>query len=317
VLEELAAEDPVPEKILRHRTLSKLKSTYVDALPKLINKKTGRVHTNFHQTGTATGRLSSKDPNLQNIPIKEAEGRRIRTAFIPAKGKIFLSADYSQIELVILAHLSGDPALREAFIKGTDVHRMTASLIFGAEPDQVTPHQRRIAKTINFGVMYGMSAFRLARELGISRREAGSFIEAYFNRYGKIHEFIRETVAGAEASGGVKTILGRERPIPAINSRNKTEKMGAERIAVNTPIQGSAADIVKLAMLRIDAAMKEKKLASRLILQVHDELIFEVPKDEAEVMETLVRKEMESVYKLSIPLRVSVESGTNWGEIHE
>jgi DNA polymerase-1 len=316
VLEELAAEDPVPEKILKHRGFAKLKSTYVDALPKLINKKTGRVHTNFHQTGTATGRLSSKDPNLQNIPIKEAEGRRIRTAFIPAKGKVFLSADYAQIELAILAHLSGDPGLCEAFITGADVHRMTASLIFAVDAQDVTPQQRRIAKTINFGVMYGMSAFRLARELGISRREAGHFIESYFGRYGKIQEFIRQTVAGAEAAGGVKTILGRERPIPAINSRNKTEKMGAERVAVNTPIQGSAADIVKMAMLRIDSRLREEKLASRLILQVHDELIFEVPGEEAAVMEELVRKEMEGVYKLSVPLRVSIETGNSWGEMH-
>jgi DNA polymerase-1 len=316
VLEELAAEDPVPEKILRHRSLAKLKSTYVDALPKLINSKTGRVHTNFHQTGTATGRLSSKDPNLQNIPIKEAEGRRIRDAFIPSKGKIFLSADYSQIELVILAHLSGDPGLREAFIKGTDVHSMTASLIFGVDADDVMPYQRRIAKTINFGVMYGMSAFRLARELGIARHEASRFIESYFNRYSKIQEFINKTVAGAEASGGVKTIFGRERPIPAINSRNKTEKMGAERVAVNTPIQGSAADIVKLAMLRIETRIREKKLASRLILQVHDELIFEVPAGETDVMKDLVRKEMETAYKLDVPLRVSIETGKSWGEMH-
>jgi DNA polymerase-1 len=316
VLEELAAEDPVPEKILRHRSFAKLKSTYVDALPRLVSKKTGRVHTNFHQTGTATGRLSSKDPNLQNIPIKEAEGRRIRTAFIPAKGKVFLSADYSQIELAILAHLSGDPGLCGAFMAGTDVHRMTASLVFGVGVQEVTPQERRIAKTINFGVMYGMSAFRLARELGIARHEASRFIESYFNRYGRIRDFIRETVAGAEASGVVKTILGRERPIPAINSRNKTEKMGAERVAVNTPIQGSAADIVKMAMLRIDARLREEKLASRLLLQVHDELIFEVPKEEIPVMEELVRAEMEGVCKLDVPLRVSIETGKSWGDMH-
>jgi DNA polymerase-1 len=316
VLEELAAEDPVPAKILQHRTLSKLKSTYVDALPKLVNGKTGRLHTNFQQTGTATGRLSSKDPNLQNIPIKEAEGRRIRGAFVPARGKIFLSADYSQIELVILAHLSGDPALCEAFIKGTDVHKMTASLIFGVPPEAVGGHERRIAKTINFGVMYGMSAFRLARELGISRHDAKRFIDSYFARYGGIQDFIGKTVAGAEATGSVKTILGRERAIYAIRSRNKTEKMGAERVAVNTPIQGSAADIVKLAMLRIDGRIREKKLAARLLLQVHDELIFEVPKEELPVMEDLVRKEMEDAYKLTVPLRVSMETGKSWGEMH-
>ncbi|MDR1932754.1 MAG: DNA polymerase I [Spirochaetales bacterium] len=316
VLEELAAEDPVPARILQHRTLSKLKSTYVDALPKLINAKTGRLHTNFQQTGTATGRLSSKDPNLQNIPIKEAEGRRIRGAFVPARGKVFLSADYSQIELVILAHLSGDPGLCDAFLKGTDVHKMTAALIFGVSADDVSPDQRRIAKTINFGVMYGMSAFRLARELGIARHEARRFIDSYFERYGKIQKFIGETVANAEQTGSVTTILGRQRLIFAINSRNKTEKMGAERVAVNTPIQGSAADIVKLAMLRIAAALREKKLASKLLLQVHDELIFEVPKDEVPVMEELVRREMEGACLLSVPLRVSIETGKSWGEMH-
>jgi DNA polymerase-1 len=316
VLEELAGEDPVPAKILQQRTLSKLKSTYVDALPKLVNTKTGRLHTNFQQTGTATGRLSSKDPNLQNIPIKEAEGRRIRGAFVPAKGKVFLSADYSQIELVVLAHLSGDPGLCEAFLAGTDVHKMTASLIFGIPSEEVSPEQRRIAKTINFGVMYGMSAFRLARELGIARHEARRFIDSYFERYSKIQEFINETVAGAEKTESVTTILGRQRPIFAINSRNRTEKMGAERVAVNTPIQGSAADIVKLAMLRVDAALREKKLASRLLLQVHDELIFEVPKDEVPVMEELVRREMESACKLNIPLRVSIETGKSWGDMH-
>ncbi|MDR3199827.1 MAG: DNA polymerase I [Spirochaetales bacterium] len=316
VLEELAAEDPVPAKILQHRTLSKLKSTYVDALPKLVNAKTGRLHTNFHQTGTATGRLSSKDPNLQNIPIKEAEGRRIRSAFIPAKGNVFLSADYSQIELVILAHLSGDPGLCEAFLAGTDVHKMTASLIFGVPAQEVSPEERRIAKTINFGVMYGMSAFRLARELGIARHEARRFIDSYFERYSKIQQFISETVANAEKTESVKTILGRERPIFAINSLNKTEKMGAERVAVNTPIQGSAADIVKLAMLRVDAALREKNLASRLLLQVHDELIFEVPNDEVPLLTELVHREMEGACKLSIPLRVSVETGKSWGEMH-
>ncbi|MCL1818261.1 MAG: DNA polymerase I [Spirochaetaceae bacterium] len=316
VLEELAAEDPVPQKILQHRSLAKLNSTYVEALPKLVNPKTGRLHTNFQQTGTATGRLSSKDPNLQNIPIKEAEGRRIRGAFIPARGKVFLSADYAQIELVILAHLSGDPALKEAFAAGTDVHRMTAALIFGVSPEAVGAHERRIAKTINFGVMYGMSAFRLSRELSISRHEAQRFIESYFTRYGKIKDFIARTVADAEATGSVKTILERQRPIFAINSRNKTEKMGAERVAVNTPIQGSAADIVKLAMLRIASRIREKKLDSRLLLQVHDELIFEVPREELPAMEALVREEMEAAYVLSVPLRVSIETGTSWGEMH-
>ena len=316
VLEELAREDPVPEKILQHRTLSKLKSTYVDSLPKLVSPKTGRLHTNYHQTGTATGRLSSKDPNLQNIPIKEAEGRRIRGAFIPSPGNIFLSADYSQIELVVLAHLSGDPGLASAFRTGADVHRHTGSLIFGVPEEEVTPEQRRIAKTINFGVMYGMSAFRLSRELGIPRGDANRFIESYFQRYGKIRKFIDDTVREAERTGKVRTIMGRERPIPAITSRNKTEKMGAERIAVNTPIQGSAADIVKLAMIRLEARLAEEKLRSRLILQVHDELIFDAPREEAAALAALVREEMEAAMKLDVPLRVSVETGSSWGEMH-
>ncbi|MDR2588211.1 MAG: DNA polymerase I [Spirochaetales bacterium] len=316
VLEELAREDPVPEKILTHRTLSKLKSTYVDSLPRLINPKTGRVHTNFQQTGTATGRLSSKDPNLQNIPIKEAEGRRIRGAFIPARGKVFLSADYSQIELVILAHLSGDPGLLGAFHSGKDVHALTASLIFGVDQKDVSAEERRIAKTINFGVMYGMSAFRLSKELSIPRSDAARFIESYFARYSKIQDFIAKTVAGAEETGSVKTLLGHERPILAITSRNKTERMGAQRVAVNTPIQGSAADIVKLAMLRIDEKLEKENLSSRLILQVHDELIFEVPQTEIQRMKELVQEEMEAAYTLTAPLRVSIETGKSWGEMH-
>jgi len=316
VLEELAGEDPVPELILRHRTLSKLNSTYVEALPKLISPKTGRIHTNFHQTGTATGRLSSKDPNLQNIPIRDEEGRRIRSAFIPDKGRTFLSADYSQIELVVLAHLSEDPGLSSAFASGADVHRRTGALIFGVPEENVTPEQRRAAKTINFGVMYGMSAFRLSRELAIPRAEADKFIDFYFRQYPRIREFIEKTVKEAERTGKVKTILGRERPIPAINSRNKTEKMGAERMAVNTPIQGSAADIVKLAMLRVTRRLAAERLASKLILEVHDELIFEVPLGEVERMKSLVKEEMEGAITLGIPLRASVETGMSWGEMH-
>jgi DNA polymerase-1 len=316
VLEELSRDDPVPEKILRHRMLAKLKSTYVDALPKLISTKTGRVHTSFHQTGTATGRLSSKDPNLQNIPVKDEEGRRIRSAFIPKQGCVFLSADYAQIELVVLAHLSGDPGLAAAFEAGADVHRRTGALIFGVPENEVTGEQRRIAKTINFGVMYGMSAFRLARELGIPRKNADLFIEQYFLRYSKIKQFIEETVKDAERTGKVTTILGRERPIYAITSKNKNEKMGAERIAVNTPIQGSAADIVKLAMIRLSKRLAAENLDSRLILQVHDELIFEVPHNEVERMTSLVEEEMEKAVELRIPLRVNVETGSSWGGMH-
>jgi len=288
----------------------------VDALPQMVNPKTGRIHTSFNQTGTATGRLSSKDPNLQNIPIRDEEGRRIRSAFIPREGWKFLSADYSQIELVILAHLSGDPGLCEAFQSGSDVHRRTGALIFGVPEDQVTPEQRRVAKTINFGVMYGMSSFRLSRELGIPRKEADRFLEFYFRQYPRIQSFIEETIRKAEESGKVSTILGRERPVLNITSRNKTEKMAAERIAINTPIQGSAADMVKLAMIRIVEKLKEARLNTRLILQVHDELIFEVPPEELERVKELVQREMEQVYPLRVPLRVSVEIGSSWGELH-
>ncbi len=316
VLEELAAEDPVPEKVLQHRMLSKLKSTYVDSLPELINPATGRIHTQLVQTGTATGRLSSRDPNLQNIPIKDEEGRRIRSAFAPEEGCVFLSADYSQIELVVLAHLSGDENLIEAFKEGKDIHRRTGALIFGVAEDEVTPEQRRIAKTINFGVMYGMSAFRLSRELGIPRAKADGFIKAYFETYRGIDAFIEKTIREAEETGYVKTLFGRIRPVETINSKNKTEKMAAERIAVNTPIQGTAADIVKLAMLRIREALVRKKLSSRLLLQVHDELIFEVPQEETEIMKPLVRSVMESVVKLSVPLRVNIETGNTWGDMH-
>ena len=316
VLEILAEQDPVSEKILEHRSLAKLKSTYIDTLPELIDSATGRIHTQLIQTGTATGRLSSKDPNLQNIPIKTDNGRKIREAFIPAPGCKFLSADYSQIELVVLAHLSGDKGLQKAFTEGEDVHKQTAAMIFGVFPEMVSPDQRRVAKTINFGVMYGMSAFRLSRELKIPRRQADEFIGAYFSRYSGIQAFIDKISEQARTSGCVKTICGHERYIHGINSRNATERAGAERIALNTPIQGSAADIVKLAMLKITAELEQRGLESRLLLQVHDELIFEVPEHEIDQMKALVKDIMESVIKLDIPLRVSVETGDCWGEMH-
>ncbi len=315
VLEELAAWDPVPKKILEYRTMAKLKSTYVDALPLLADDK-GRIHTTFMQTGTATGRLSSRDPNLQNIPVREEAGRRIRSAFSAPQGRLLVSADYAQIELVILAHLSRDPNLCAAFTEGKDVHRETASLIFGVAPDAVSADQRRTAKTINFGVMYGMSAFRLGNQLGIPRGKAQEFIDSYFATYSHIREFIRETIEKAEQTGYVETIMGRKRPIPAINSKNKTEKAGAERIAVNTPIQGSAADVVKKAMIAVDKALKERIPGAKLLLQVHDELIVECPADKAEQTAALLKKEMEEAVSLSVPLRVSVEYGKNWGEFH-
>jgi len=314
-LEELAREDPVPALILRHRTLSKLKSTYVDTLADMADGE-GRLHTNFVQTGTATGRLSSREPNLQNIPVRAEEGRRIREAFIAKSGCVLISADYSQIELVILAHLSQDKNLVSAFRENRDVHARTASLIFGIDENEIKPEQRRMAKTINFGVIYGMSAFRLANELDISRTEAQNFIKAYFDTYSGVRQFIEETIKKTEQTGYVTTISGRRRYIPTINSHNKTEKSAAERIAVNTPIQGSAADIVKMAMLNLDKSLTAEKSKARLLLQVHDELILECPKSDAEKASFLVKTEMEQAAALSIPLRVSVETGSRWGDFH-
>ncbi|UCF98263.1 MAG: DNA polymerase I [Spirochaetaceae bacterium] len=317
VLMELARSgNKVPELVLNHRLLTKLKSTYVDALPELVNPDSGRLHTHYIQTGAATGRLASKDPNLQNIPVREESGRHIRRAFVPDDGCSFLSADYSQIELVVLAHLSGDPMLQEAFRKNRDIHRQTAAILFGVTEEQVNAEQRRIGKTINFGVIYGMSAFRLARDLRIPRRDAEEFIQRYFERYAGVDRFIRQTIRQAEEKGYVETIMGRRRPIAQINSRNRTEKMAAERVAMNSPIQGSAADIVKQAMIDVTRALSEQKMASRLLLQVHDELIFEVPDTELEQAGEVVRGSMEQAVTLSIPLRVSLEVGSTWGDIH-
>ena len=317
VLEELAFEDPVPRMILDYREMAKLKSTYVEALPKLVDDQ-GRIHTDFVQTGTATGRLSCRDPNLQNIPVRNEAGRRIRSAFTAPEGKVLISADYSQIELVVLAHLSGDKNMSQSFIDGTDVHKATAALIYVVAPDAVTPEMRRTAKTINFGVIYGMSAFRLARDLGISRTQASQFIENYFAQYSSVDSFIKDTIKKAEETGWVETLFGRRRPIMNINSRNKLEKAAAERIAVNTPVQGSAADIVKTAMLAVSDALTKTKSPARLLLQVHDELIFECPDDKATIDTTiaLIKDKMENAVKLNVPLRVSIEYGKNWGEFH-
>ena len=316
VLQELAREDRVPELILRHRVLAKLKSTYVDSLPTMVNAETERIHTHFNINGTATGRISSTDPNLQNIPIRDEEGRRIREAFVPEDGWVFVSADYSQVELVVLAHLSDDPGLKHAFAENIDVHRHTGSLVFGIDSSEVSDAQRRIAKTINFGVMYGMSAFRLSRELQIPRRDADSFIEAYFSTYSRIKGFIDETVADAERTGFVQTILGRKRYLANISNRNRTVKMAQERIAVNTPIQGSAADIMKQAMINLAVRLAEGDMESRLLLQVHDELILECPPDEVDAISDLLRSTMAEAITLSIPLKVSIESGASWGVMH-
>ena len=317
MLEELAHYDSVPKMILEYRELSKLHSTYVETLPKMTDKN-GRIHTDFVQTGTATGRLSCREPNLQNIPVRNEAGRKIRSAFTAPEGKILISADYAQIELVVLAHLSGDKNMCMAFTEGTDVHKSTAALIFGVSPQEVTPEMRRTAKTINFGVIYGMSAFRLANDLGISRTQASQFIANYDKHYEGITNFKSQTISNAEMNGYVETILGRRRPILNINSKNKVEKSGAERMAINTPVQGSAADIVKKAMIDVNAALEKINNGAKLLLQVHDELILECPDDEKTVSETiaLVKEKMENAVKLNVPLRVSIEHGKNWGEFH-
>jgi DNA polymerase-1 len=313
VLEELAREDPLAGQTLRYRLLAKLGSTYVDTLPLLIDDAS-RIHTTFVQTGTATGRLSSRDPNLQNIPIREAEGRRIRAAFIAEEGNVLVSADYSQIELAVLAHFSQDKNLLESFVEGKDVHRRTAALIFGIPEEEVTAEQRRISKVINFGVIYGMSAFRLANELGISRTEASSFIESYFKTYAGVRDFMRSLIVKAEREGFVETLFGRRRYIEEINSPNKMVKNAAERVAVNTPIQGTAADIVKIAMINLDNALSDTQAA--LLLQVHDELILECPETAAPQISVVVKNVMENATHLEVPLRVSVEYGKRWGDFH-
>lgn len=315
VLEDLASEDTVPGLILDYRALAKLKSTYVDTLPAMADSA-NRIHTSFVQTGTATGRLSSRDPNLQNIPVRDDNGRRIRSAFTAPEGSLLVSADYAQIELVILAHLSGDPALRESFTSGEDVHRKTASLIFNVGPEMVNADMRRVAKTINFGVMYGMSPFRLANELRIPRGQAASFINTYFETYAGVASFMEETKEHARSRGYVQTLMGRKRYIRGINSSNRNERDGAERIAINTPIQGSAADIVKMAMIRVEKRIHKEEPHSRLLLQVHDELILESPLDAADRVAALVREEMEATVSLAVPLRVSVETGRSWGDFH-
>lgn len=307
--------DPIIALLLEYRQLAKLKSTYIDVLPSLRDEG-GRVHTTFLQTGTATGRLSSRSPNLQNIPVRTDEGRLIRSAFVPEEGKIFISADYSQIELVVLSWLSGDKCLQEAFLSGEDIHRYTAALIFNKKSSDVSSSERRVAKTINFGIMYGMSAFRLSNELEISRTDAQAFITRYFERYSSVQSFVSETVKKAESDGFVRTHWGHVREILGINSRNKTEKAAAERTAVNTVIQGTAAEIMKKAMIDVYGEMKRRSLKSKLILQVHDELIFEVPVEEADEMEALIKDKMEGAASLSVPLKVSIERGHSWGDMH-
>jgi len=316
VLNNLAEDHEIAAKILDYRSLAKLKGTYTDALPKLIHPETGRIHTSFNQAVTATGRLSSSDPNLQNIPIRTEEGRRIREGFIPSDGCLLLSADYSQVELRILAHMADEPALKEAFTRGEDIHRRTASEVLGIFPDMVTDEQRRQAKAINFGVIYGMSAFGLAKQLGIGRREAQQFIDTYFERYPGIRTFMDSCIAEAREKQYVTTLLGRRCAIPEINSKNGAVRGYAERNAINYPVQGSAADIIKLAMVHIARRLAAEGLATRMLLQVHDELVFDVPEAELERALALVREEMEGAVNLSVPLLVEVGSGRNWREAH-
>jgi DNA polymerase-1 len=315
VLETLAEDHPIARKVLDYRQLTKLKSTYVDTLPALINRATGRVHTTFGQTGTATGRLSSANPNLQNIPIRTELGRGIRAAFIAEPGHVLLTADYSQIELRLLAHFSRDPLLVEAYRRGDDIHTLTASQVFGVPPLMVTADHRRQAKVVNFGIVYGLSAFGLSQQLGIEPAEAKLFIANYFEKYKGVRAFIDKTLEEARRDLKVRTLHGRVRPIPDINSKNFTQRGFAERTAVNTPLQGTAADLIKVAMIRIDKALEERGLKSRMTLQVHDELVFEVPEKEVDTMQALVREQMERVHELAVPLLVEMGVGPNWRDL--
>ncbi len=315
VLNELSKFHPVPQKVLEHRGLAKLKSTYVDALPKLINPETGRIHTSFNQVGASTGRLSSSEPNLQNIPIKTVEGKRIREAFVPEEGLYILSADYSQIELRLLAHFSEDKSLLEAFSAGSDIHNRTASEIFGVSEDLVSPDMRRLAKTINFGIIYGISPFGLAKQLGTSSSIAKSYIEEYFKRYGSVKSYMEKSIEEAQKQGYAVTILGRRRPIPELKSRDRALRGFGQRTAINTPIQGSAADIIKIAMIRIHEKLKTG-LKSRMILQVHDELLFEIHESELDELSKVIREAMEGAWKLRVPLQVDIGVGKNWAEAH-
>ena len=312
VLETLAVEYPIAAKVLEFRGSSKLKSTYVDALPTMIKPGTGRVHTTFNQTGAATGRLSSFDPNLQNIPIRTSLGREIRAAFVPEPGWVMIAADYSQIELRLLAHLSKDAVLVDAFRNGEDIHTRTAAEVFGAAPMFVTPEMRRSAKAVNFGIVYGQTAFGLSQSLGIPRGEAQLYIKNYFERYAGVRRWIDQTIAQVRAVGYALTMHGRRRPIPEIQSRNPNLRGFAERTAVNTPLQGSASDLIKLAMIRLDKELDQEKMKTRVLLQVHDELLLESPAEEAEAAAVMVKRVMEGVAKLEVPLLVEAGVGPNW-----
>ena len=316
VLEQLRSHHELPGHVLDYRKLSKLMSTYVDALPPLVCETTGRIHPSFHQLGAATGRMSASNPNVQNIPIRGEEGARIREAFVPAESRVLLAADYSQVELRILAHYSGDQSLIEAFRSREDIHRLTASEVWGVDLAAVSTEQRARAKAVNFGIIYGSSAFGLANQLGIATAEAQETINAYFERYQGVRRFIDGTIGKAGEEGYVTTLLGRRRYLPDLSSRNRVLRQAAERMAVNTVIQGTAADLIKRAMIWVEDALAERESSARMILQVHDELVFETPESEVSELEELLRDRMESALDLKVPLVVDFGVGANWREAH-
>jgi DNA polymerase I len=316
ILQRLTGKHPIVGKVLEYRGLKKLLSTYVEALPLLVDKKTGRIHTSFNQAVASTGRLSSNNPNLQNIPVKDARGREIRKAFVPEQGSVFFSADYSQIELRLMAHLSEDESMIADFLSGNDIHAATASKIFGVKIGDVTREMRSRAKTANFGIIYGISSFGLSERLTIGRKEAKELIDGYFNSYPGVKVYMDESIRKAREKGYVSTMFGRKRYLPDIHSRNQVVRGNAERNAINAPIQGSAADIIKIAMVRIHNRLKAEMFLSKMILQVHDELIFEVPADELERLKDLVLYEMSDAVKLNVPLKVDSGTGNNWFEAH-
>ncbi len=316
VLEELAESHELPREVLHYRSLTKLKTTYIDVLPGLVNSRTGRVHTSFNQTVAATGRLSSSDPNLQNIPVKGDWGKRIRAAFVAEQGNLLLSADYSQVELRILAHLSNDQGLISAFNSNLDIHTRTAAELYGVSLEDVTSDMRRTAKTVNFGVIYGISSFGLSETLNIGRKEAEQYIKQYFDRHPGVKQYIEQLITETTEKGFVTTLFGRKRPVPELKNQNKNIRQLGERLAVNSPIQGTAADIIKLAMISIRERLRAESLQARMILQVHDELLFELPESELQKVEHIVREGMEGVIELSVPLKVDIGHGRNWAEAH-
>ena len=316
MLQELALDYPLPKLLLEQRGLAKLKSTYTDKLPTMINVASGRVHTSYHQAGTATGRLSSSNPNLQNIPIKTEQGRRVRQAFVAPSNHVIVAADYSQIELRIMAHLSQDPTLLAAFANGEDIHSSTAAEVFDTTADRVTAQQRRSAKAINFGLIYGMSAFGLSKQLQIGRNEAQGYIDRYFQRYPGVFEYMAQVRESAAERGFVETVFGRRLYLPEINARNAMRRQASERTAINAPMQGTAADIIKLAMISVDRWIFADRLQCRMTMQVHDELVLEVPDNEVDLVVLGLKQRMEGAAELRVPLVVDVGVGNNWNEAH-